>query len=140
MLWWKAIHIIAVISWMAGLLYLYRLFVYHNEETEALVKERFQRMERRLFNIIATPAALLSLTSGLVIISYNVEYFMKQGWFHGKLLAVFLLLMMHIWSLPMRRKLATQPHPYNNTWLRLLNEVPTLLMIVIVILVVLKPF
>lgn len=65
---------------------------------------------------------------------------MKQGWFHAKLLAVFLLLMMQLLALWVRRKLQKQAHPYNNGWLRLLNEVPTILMIGIVVLVVLKPF
>lgn len=140
MLWWKAVHIIAVISWMAGLLYLFRLFVYHNEESEKVVKERFQMMERRLFNVIATPAALLTVVSGVRLIIYNPAYYMRQGWFHAKLLAVVLLLAMHLWGLVVRRKLQTTDHPYNKTWLRFLNEVPTLLMIAIVILVVLKPF
>ena len=140
MLWWKAIHIIAVISWMAGLLYLLRLFVYHNEEREAVVKERFQMMERRLFNVIATPAALLTIISGVSIVAYNPAYFMKQGWFHAKLLAVFLLLGMHIWAIFIGRKLLKSDHPYKNGWLRFLNEVPTILMIAIVLLVVLKPF
>lgn len=139
MLWWKAIHIIAVISWMAGLLYLYRLFVYHNEEGEAVVKNRLQTMERRLFNVIATPAALLTLVSGFAIVFYNVAHYMKAGWFHTKLLAVFLLLGLHVWGIFVRRKLQTADHPYNKIWLRFLNEVPTLLMIGIVILVVLKP-
>lgn len=140
MLWWKAVHIISVISWMAGLLYLFRLFIYHNQETEAVVKERFQVMERRLLNIITTPAGILTVVSGFAIVAYNPEYFFKQGWFHAKLLAVFLLLVLHVWGFFARRKLIHAPRPYSNFWLRFLNEVPTLLMIGIVILVVLKPF
>lgn len=140
MLWWKAVHIMSVISWMGGLLYLFRLFVYHNEEVEGIVKERLQTMEKRLLFMIATPAGLLTLITGFTIVSYNVAYFMKQGWFHAKLLAVFLLLVLHIGSLRIRRRLRTESHPYKNAWLRFLNEVPTLLMIAIVLLVVFKPF
>lgn len=140
MLWWKAVHIMAVISWMAGLLYLFRLYIYHNQETEAVVKERFQIMERRLLNIITTPAGVLTGVSGFVIAAYNPEYYFKQGWFHAKLLAVFLLAVLHGWSYFALRKLLRAPRPYSNFGLRFLNEVPTLLMIGIVLLVVLKPF
>lgn len=140
MAYWKALHIISVISWMAGLLYLFRLFVYHNEETVAIVRARFAMMERRLHNIIATPAALLTLTSGVAMITYDPSYYMKQGWFHTKLLSVILLLVLHAWGFFIRKKLVAKEHPYSNFGMRFLNEVPTLLMIVIVLLVVLKPF
>ena len=140
MLWWKALHIIAVISWMAGLLYLFRLFVYHNEETEKVVKERFQVMERRLLNIITTPAGLLALISGTVLISYNFSYYLGQRWFHFKLLFVVMLLGLNGLAYHFLKTLKTTPHPYSNFWMRLLNEVPTILMIFIVLLVILKPF
>lgn len=105
-----------------------------------MVKQRLQMMERRLFNIIATPAGLLTIISGFAMVAYNPEYFFKQGWFHTKLLAVFFLILMHLWSIGLRSTLAKRDHPYPAGWLRLLNEVPTLLMIGIVLLVVLKPF
>lgn len=140
MLWWKAVHIIAVISWMAGLLYLFRLFVYHNEETEAIVKERLVMMERRLFNIIATPALFIALISGLAMITYQPIYYMKAGWFHAKLFLLLFLIGLHFWSVLIRRKLLHAPQPYSKGKLRFLNEVPTLLMILIVILAVVRPF
>lgn len=139
MLWWKAVHIIAVISWMAGLLYLFRLFIYRNQETERMVKERFKIMERRLFNIIATPALVLTLISGVMMITYQPSYYMKAGWFHTKLTSILILLVIHFWSLIIRKKLNANVR-YSNFSLRLLNEVPTILMIVIVILAVVKPF
>ncbi|OGQ06377.1 MAG: TIGR00701 family protein [Deltaproteobacteria bacterium RIFCSPLOWO2_12_FULL_44_12] len=140
MLWWKAIHIIAVISWMAGLLYLFRLFVYHNEEKENVVKERFQMMERKLLNIITTPAGILSVVSGIMMMTYQLAYYFSQKWFHLKLALVVLLLGMHRFAFYLMKKLATTPNPYKKAHLRILNEVPTLLMILIVLLVVLKPF
>lgn len=140
MLWWKAVHIIAVISWMAGILYLFRLFIYHNLETEDVCKTRFMVMERRLFNIIATPAMLLVVASGLMTARYDFSYYFKVGWFHAKLAAVLILIGVHFWSLRIRKRLANEDHPYSDKGLRILNEVPTLLMIIIVILAVLKPF
>lgn len=139
MLWWKAVHIIAVISWMAGLLYLFRLFIYHNPETEEVVKARFQMMERRLLFYITTPAMVLTVVSGIAIIVL-VPAFLKEGWLYVKLAGVLGLLWTHHLSFGMMRKLKNIPHPYSNAGLRFLNEVPTLLMIGIVILVVLKPF
>lgn len=140
MLYWKSLHIISVISWMAGVLYLFRLFVYHNEETVAVVRTRFCLMERRLHNVIATPAALFALASGVALITYNPSYYMKQGWFHAKLTSVILLWVLHVWGFFIRKKLLAKEHPYSNFGMRFLNEVPTLLMIAIVLLVVLKPF
>ena len=138
MLWWKVIHIVAVISWMAGLLYLFRLFVYHNQEAEIVVKERFQTMERRLYWTIASPAGLLTLISGIALVIYTPS-FLKQGWLHTKLLMVVGLVFLHIKALRLMKEIKIGKN-FSNLWLRCLNEVPTLLMIVIVILVILKPF
>ncbi|MDO8494649.1 MAG: CopD family protein, partial [Deltaproteobacteria bacterium] len=136
---WKAIHIIAVISWMAGLLYLLRLFIYHNQETEYVVKDRFQVMERRLLNFITTPAAVLALISGVMLLYYFPVYLL-QGWFHTKILGIAGMMFIHFKSYRMMSRLKTEDRPYSNVGLRFLNEIPTLLMIGIVILVVLKPF
>lgn len=139
MLYWKALHIVAVISWMAGLLYLFRLFVYHNQETEAVCKERFALMERRLINGIATPAMAAALVSGIMLLAFNLDW-MRAGWLQAKLLAVFGLLGVHFWAFAVRRKLLSATRPYRGGFLRWANEIPTILMILIVILVVLKPF
>ncbi|MDO8526297.1 MAG: CopD family protein [Deltaproteobacteria bacterium] len=139
MLWWKAVHIIAVICWMAGILYLYRLFIYHNQETEEVVKARFEIMEKRLLYYITLPAMILTLVSGIAIIVY-VPAFLKEGWLYAKILLVILMMGATHAGIPMMRKLKTLPHPYSGLVLRVLNEVPTLLMIAIVLLVVLKPF
>lgn len=103
-----------------------------------MTKERFQTMERRLYWMIATPAGLLALVSGVVLVVLS-PVFLKQGWLHSKLLGVIGLVFLHWKALPMMRKLSAG-ETYSNFGLRVLNEVPTLLMIGIVILVVLKPF
>lgn len=139
MLWCKALHVIMVISWMAGLLYLYRLFVYHAMETESVCRERFQIMERRLLNGIAHPAGFLTVVSGVVMIGMNPA-FLKQPWMHAKLTLVVGLLISHFQAVYYRRKLLEQPTLYHHRKFRVLNEVPTILMIGIVILVIVRPF
>lgn len=139
MLYWKVLHIVAIISWMAGLLYLFRLFVYHNQETEVVCKERFALMERRLMNGIATPAMVAALISGIMMLTFNPDW-MRAGWLQTKLLAVVLLIGIHFWAFAVQRKLLSTPQPYSGRFLRWANEIPTILMILIVILVVFKPF
>lgn len=90
-------------------------------------------------NIIATPAMVLTLISGFALIVYNPAW-MKAGWLHTKLLGVVGLVGIHIWAIFVRRKLFSQNQPYSKVFLRLVNEIPTILMMLIVILVVLKPF
>lgn len=138
MLWWKAFHIVAVISWMAGLLYLFRLYIYHNDETEAVVRQRFEVMERRLLHAITNPAAVATLVTGLAVIYLNPDL-LHAGWFRWKLVLVGCLFGVHGSAARMRKTLLAANHPYKGVFLRLLNEVPTLLMIGIVLLAVLKP-
>ncbi|OGQ45753.1 MAG: TIGR00701 family protein [Deltaproteobacteria bacterium RIFCSPLOWO2_02_FULL_46_8] len=138
MLWWKAFHIIAVIVWMAGLLYLFRLYVYHNQETEPVVRERFQIMELKLLRIITNPATAVTLVTGVAMIWLNPD-FLKQGWFHWKLLLVGCLFGIHGSAVRMRKTLAKTNHPYKSVFLKCLSEVPVLLMVAIVLLAVLKP-
>lgn len=143
MLWLKALHIIAVICWMAGILYFWRLLVYHSMETEAVVIERFKVMERNLRRAIMTPAMIATLVLGIGIIASMPDpmlYLKTQHWLHAKLLLVAFLLADHGMAVRAAKKLAQDPRAYNHKYLRFMNEVPTLLMIVIVLLVVLKPF
>ena len=139
MLWIKALHVIMVISWMAGLLYLYRLFVYHAMETEQVVRERLQVMERRLIRGIATPAGVLTLVTGITMLVLNPG-FLKLPWMHAKLTFVLGLLISHGQAMYYRQKLIENPTAYSHKKFRLLNEVPTLLMIGIVIMVIVRPF
>ncbi|MDR0779997.1 MAG: protoporphyrinogen oxidase HemJ [Pseudomonadales bacterium] len=140
MLWVKAIHIIAVICWFAGLFYLPRLFVYHAQCEDNAGKERFKIMERKLFHGIMTPSMVLTLIFGAWTLSYNPTYYLNVAWMHAKLLGVALLLVYHglCWEhlKAFREDRNTKTHVY----FRLFNEIPTVLLLLIVILVVVKPF
>ncbi len=139
--WIKALHIIAVIAWMAGLLYLPRLFVYHAQTPAgAAERETFKIMERRLLRALMNPAAaavylfgaLLLLTPGLIDWS--------RGWIHLKLLLVAGLTLFHLGLARWRQDFARDANRHSVRFYRIMNEVPTLLMIGIVILVVVQPF
>ncbi len=134
-----ALHVIAVISWMAGILYLYRLFVYHAMEAEKVVRDRFVFMERRLHTIIVHPAMGVSLILGLSMLSFNADL-LSRPWMHGKLLLVVGMIFMSVWAGKLRRQLEAGTCRFTHQHFRLLNEVPTLLMIGIVFLVILKPW
>ena len=135
----KTLHIVAVISWMAGLLYLYRLFVYHRAEKEPVVRERLAVMQRRLWRAIAVPAAWTAIITGGLLIAIRGCELWLQSWLALKLLAVAGLLVMHALAAYWRIQLIQEkPTPSSRTF-RILNEVPTLLMIIIVALVVFQP-
>lgn len=138
-LWLKALHVIAVISWMAGLLYMPRLFIYHLEhEVGSPASETFKVMERRLIGIIMTPAMVLTWIFGFWI---AIEIFQFHGtWLHLKLAAVVALTGTHFYMAHAVRRFASDRRIGTPRHWRLMNEVPTLLMIVIVVLVIVKPF
>jgi putative membrane protein len=135
----KAFHVIAVISWMAGLLYLPRLFIYHSDaELGSDQSETFKMMERRLLKIIMNPAMMITWILGLFL-AWDV-YDFRGGWLHGKIALVILLTAVHVFfSRAVRSFAADQPRKSPRYW-RMMNEIPTVLMIAIVILVVVKPF
>lgn len=137
-LWVKAVHLMAVISWMAGLFYLPRLFVYHCQvEAGSATSELFKVMERRLIRAIMIPAMTLSWVLGLVM---AVEgHLFSQGWFHVKLACVLAMTGVHFHLAKCRTAFAEDRNTRSERYFRILNEMPTLLMIVIVILVILKP-
>lgn len=138
-LWLKAVHVIAVISWMAGLLYLPRLFVYHTEvESGSEASEKFKVMERRLLKAIMHPAAVLSWVLGLWMAIIGGLF--QDGWFHVKLLLVILMTFSHVAMIRYKNAFATDSNTKPQKFFRILNEVPTLLMIGIVLLVIVKPF
>jgi putative membrane protein len=138
-LWVKAAHVIAVISWMAGMLYLPRLFIYHCDAPAGSAQsETFKVMERRLLTVIINPAMVLTWVLGLWL-AWQGGYF-AAGWMHAKLALVILLSGVHgFFSAAVRRFAADANTISQRTW-RIWNEVPTVLMIGIVLLVVLKPF
>lgn len=135
----KSLHIVAVIAWMAGLLYLYRLYVYHRTETEAVVLARFEVMERRLWRAITVPAAWAAVLAGLGIVALQPCVYLPSGWFQLKLLLVAALLTVHFGAGRYRKAFLKPPFPLTGRAFRVLNEVPTLLMIGIVLLVVFRP-
>lgn len=139
-LWFKALHIVAVISWMAGMLYLPRLYVYHASAAKGSeLSETFKVMERRLLKFIMNPAMILTFVFGLLIIAANPAI-MQQGWIHAKILLVVGMAIIHMLYAKWRKDFARDENLRPAKFYKIWNEVPTLLMIIIVILVVVKPF
>jgi putative membrane protein len=138
-LWLKALHIIAVISWMAGMLYLPRLFVYHCDAAPGSAQsETFKVMERRLLKFIMLPAMLVSWAFGVALALEG--RWIGDGWFHAKLAAVIALSAMHGLLNRSAKDFASDRNRRTQKFFRIVNEIPTLLMIAIVILVTVKPF
>jgi putative membrane protein len=139
-LWLKAIHLIAVISWMAGLLYLPRLFVYHVDAKKGSKQsETFKVMERRLLKFIMGPASIATwVFGGLMLWAYPV--LLSQGWMHVKLTCVVLLTGAHHAMMAWTKKFANDENTKSDKFYRWANEVPTVLMIIIVIMVIVRPF
>lgn len=138
-LWLKALHVVAVISWMAGMLYLPRLFVYHaGVPAGSPQSETFKVMERRLLKAIINPAMAVSVIVGLWL-AWDGGWF-PSGWLHGKILLVVLMLGVHGMLAGGVRRFAEDRNTHSTRYFRVLNEVPTVLLIGIVILVVVKPF
>ncbi|PBB38737.1 protoporphyrinogen oxidase HemJ [Mesorhizobium sp. WSM3868] len=137
--WAKAIHVIAVIAWMAGMLYLPRLFVYHvDAEKGSVQSETFKVMEGRLLRAIINPAMTVTWVFGLWLAWKGFGF--QGGWLHAKILAALLLSGLHGYLAGAVRKFAEDKNEKPARHWRIVNELPTLLMIVIVILVIVKPF
>jgi protoporphyrinogen IX oxidase len=137
--WIKAIHIIAVITWMAGMLYLPRLFVYHtNAPPGSAMSETFKVMERRLLKAIVNPSMVVVFLTGLIL-AYVTGYW-QSSWLHAKFTLVLGLAALHGYFARTVRMFATDSNRQSARFFRILNEVPTVLMVLIVLLVVLKPF
>jgi len=137
----KSLHIIFVISWMAGMFYLPRLFVYHADaEIGSELSETFKIMERRLLKIIINPALVLTLLTGVALLSVPGILTHPLGWIHLKLFLVFILLGYHGFLSKTVRVFKDDLNTKGNRFYRFLNEVPPLIMIAIVFLVVIKPF
>ncbi|HUC12585.1 MAG TPA: protoporphyrinogen oxidase HemJ [Stellaceae bacterium] len=139
--WIKSVHILAVIAWMAGLLYLPRLFVYHAlAPTGSDQSETFKVMERRLLRGIMNPAMITALTSGALLAATPGIVDWRRGWIWTKLGMVFLLLVYHhalgLW----RRAFTDDRNRHSSRFFRIVNELPALVLIAIVMLVVVKPF
>lgn len=139
--WIKALHIISVIAWMAAMLYMPRLFVYHAAaEAGSVQSETFKVMERRLARAIMLPAMIATLLFGGLLAATPGVVDWHQGWLHAKLTLVLAMLVIQHFFSAWRRAFAEDRNRHSERFYRVVNEVPTLLMIAIVILVVVKPF
>lgn len=137
--WIKAAHIIAVIAWMAGMLYLPRLYVYHADAKRGSeLSETFKVMERRLLRGIINPAMIATWVFGLTL-AYLGDHW-REGWFHGKLALIIIMQLVHAAYAKWRKSFANDANTNSAKFYRVMNEVPTVLMIGIVILAIVKPF
>ena len=135
----KSLHLIAVISWMAGLLYLPRIFVYHSESSHDSQKQVFKTMERRLYNYIMMPAMLLSWLFGILLI-YSLGFnIFKELWMQIKIVSVLILTHYHFILGRYLQDFATDSNRKSSRFYRIINEVPTIILIVVVFVVVFKP-
>lgn len=138
MLYIKALHIIALVAWFAGLFYLPRLFVYHADIQDEIGIKRFKIMERRLYYGITWPAALTTTFLGMFLLHYNLSYYLHSGWMHAKLFFVVLLWAYHLSLGSYLKQFALNTNKRTSRFFRIWNEIPTLLLVVIVFLVVIK--
>jgi protoporphyrinogen IX oxidase len=137
MLWLKALHVVFVVTWFAGLFYLPRLYVYHTVTTDGPGLQRFAVMERRLFFIMSV-GAVLAVVFGTAMILAAPGY-LAQGWLQAKLLLVALLVGYHFWCYRLMLALRAGLNPHSQRWYRWFNELPGLFLLAIVILAVVKP-
>lgn len=141
--WFKAFHIIGVVVWFAGLFYLVRLFIYHAEAqaepepAQSILKNQYQLMEKRLLNIITTPGMIITVAMAIGLLIQEPAV-LRDGWMHVKLGLVALLLGYHFYCIRLMKKLEREECKWTGQQLRALNEAPSLLLIVIVLLAVFK--
>ena len=145
MLWVKAFHIIAVICWFAAIFYLPRLFVYHAmlediNGTDKDSSERFKIMERKLYRGIMTPSMIAVVILGGWLMSYNLDYYLSQGWIHAKLTLVALLIVFHFYCGHLMHQFRDDQNTNSHKFYRVFNEIPVFMLIAIVILAVVRPF
>lgn len=139
-LWLKAFHIIGVVCWFAAMFYLPRLFVYHSTTEDEAGKERFRIMEDKLYRVIMRPSMIITLVFGFWILFLAWDVFTSSLWLWIKLAGVAALLGYHHYCARLVRAFAEDRSPHTERFYRIFNEVPALLLILIVILVVVKPF
>lgn len=139
--WTKALHLIAVFAWVAGLFYLPRLYVYHaTEPPGSATSETFKSMERRLLRAIMNPAMIAAWLLGIILVLTPGVVDWRAGWWHGKILGFVGMTAVHMHLAAARRDFEADRRTHSHRYWRLLNEVPTLLLLLIVILVIVKPF
>lgn len=140
-MWLKALHLIFMVTWFAGLFYLPRLFVYHAMTSDVVSIERFKLMERKLYFGIMTPGMLLTLLFGIWMLGdYAWELYGQDGWLHAKLTLIVLLVIYHAWCAKWLADFAHDRNQRSHVFFRWINEVPVLFLFAIVFLATLKPF
>jgi len=141
MLWVKAFHIIAMVTWFSGLFYLPRLFVYHAESQDPISQERFKIMERKLYYGIMAPGALFTLILGFwMLYGYAWSLYRSAPWLHLKLTLVVVLIIYHLYCGYLRGQFQRDQNRHSSRYYRWLNEFPVFILIAVVILAVVKPF
>ena len=140
-IWAKAFHLIAVIFWMAGLLYLPRLFVYHHQsEPGGELEIKMLEAEEKLLKIIMTPAMIVTVIFGLILIGYNIQNIISTIWLPLKLILVFSLIFYHGFLSKQRKLFVSGIRPKSEKFFRRINEIPAVFTIIIVIMALVKPF
>ena len=139
-LWIKAAHIIGLVCWFAGLFYLPRLFIYHRAAKDAISRERFEVMEAKLYRIIMNPAMVATLVFGIWALVGTWSHYRAAGWLWAKIGLAVLLIGHHHYCLRIMRSLASGDLAHGTTFLRVFNEIPTLVLVLAVVLAVVKPF
>ncbi|MCH9687280.1 MAG: protoporphyrinogen oxidase HemJ [Deltaproteobacteria bacterium] len=139
--WLRALHIIFVVTWFAGLFYIFRLYVYHVENaTDRSITSLLEVMERRLYRGICWPAMVLTTTFGVWLWSRSFSGYLQSGWFHVKLAALAFLFGYQFYAGKVRKDLAAGTCSLTSRQCRLINEVPTVILLTVVIMAVVKPF
>jgi putative membrane protein len=138
MLWLKALHVIFMVTWFAGLFYLPRLYVYHASATDEAGRQRFKIMERKLFVMMTIGATFTALFGIWMVVA--APGYLKMGWLHAKLTFVIALLAYHVWCYRLLVAFRNDANRHSERWYRLFNEVPSVLLFAIVLLAVVKPF
>jgi putative membrane protein len=141
MLWLKALHLIFMVTWFAGLFYLPRLYVYHAQSDDPISNERFKTMERKLFYGIMTPSMLITFIFGFwMLADYAWSMYSNMGWIHVKLALLMGLVTYHYYCYRFLNDFKLNTNQRSHTFYRWFNEVPVLFLVLIIILAVVKPF
>ncbi len=140
MLWVKALHLIAMVCWFAGIFYLPRLFVYHAACDDQPGRERFKIMERKLYRGITTPAMIATLVFGGWLVSFNPQGYLSQGWLHAKLTLIAVLVAYHLYCGRLVKVFRDDRNRHSHVFYRWLNELPVVILVAVVILATVKPF
>jgi len=141
MLWFKALHLIFMVTWFAGLFYLPRLFVYHAMSNDKISIDRFKIMEKKLFYGIATPGGLLTIIFGFCLLVINgISNYNDQIWFLLKMILILILVLYHIYCFFLLQDFKYNRNKHSHIWYRWFNEIPVAILVGIILLAVIKPF